>query len=89
MLITGSGTGAVESMIAALVPAQGRLLVVENGVYGERIAQICAQYGIAHERVVGRLDAALPTGTRSPRALDRGLVHARRPSCTTRPPPAG
>jgi 2-aminoethylphosphonate-pyruvate transaminase len=53
VLITGSGTAAVESMVAALVPAAGRLLVVENGVYGERISQICAQYQIAHERLVG------------------------------------
>jgi 2-aminoethylphosphonate-pyruvate transaminase len=29
------------------------LLVVENGVYGDRIAQICAQYGVAHERLTG------------------------------------
>lgn len=52
-LLTASGTGAVESMIASLVPADGRLLVVENGVYGERITRICLQYGIAHERVAG------------------------------------
>ncbi len=44
VLMTASGTGAVESMLAALVPESGRLLVVENGVYGERIAEICAQY---------------------------------------------
>ena len=74
-LITGSGTAAVESMVAALVPENGRLLIVENGVYGERIAHICAQYRIAHERVVGdwmhapdlgaiaaRLDAAAAAG---------------------------
>jgi 2-aminoethylphosphonate-pyruvate transaminase len=53
VLITGSGTAAVESMMAAVVPANGRLLIVENGVYGERMAQICAQYRIAHERVIG------------------------------------
>jgi 2-aminoethylphosphonate-pyruvate transaminase len=29
------------------------LLNLENGVYGDRIAQMCAQYGIAHERVIG------------------------------------
>jgi 2-aminoethylphosphonate-pyruvate transaminase len=62
VLMTASGTAAVESMVAALVPAQGRLLIAENGVYGERIAQICAQYSIAHERVVGEwmqpIDAA-------------------------------
>jgi 2-aminoethylphosphonate-pyruvate transaminase len=53
VLMTASGTAAVESMVAALVPQIGRLLIVENGVYGERIALICAQYGIAHERIVG------------------------------------
>ena len=53
VLMTASGTAAVESMVAAMVPQGGRLLIVENGVYGERIALICAQYGIAHERVVG------------------------------------
>ncbi|KVN39848.1 2-aminoethylphosphonate aminotransferase [Burkholderia ubonensis] len=49
VLMTGSGTAAVESMIAALVPQRGKLLVIENGVYGERIAQIATQYAIAQE----------------------------------------
>jgi 2-aminoethylphosphonate-pyruvate transaminase len=53
VLLTASGTAAVEAMVAALVPAGGRLLIVENGVYGERMAMICAQYGIDHERLVG------------------------------------
>jgi 2-aminoethylphosphonate-pyruvate transaminase len=53
VLLTGSGTAAVESMTAALVPANGRLLNLENGVYGDRIAQICSQYAISHERVIG------------------------------------
>jgi 2-aminoethylphosphonate-pyruvate transaminase len=53
VLMSASGTAAVESMVAALVPQGGRVLIVENGVYGDRIARICAQYGIPHERVVG------------------------------------
>jgi 2-aminoethylphosphonate-pyruvate transaminase len=53
VLMTGSGTAAVESMMASVVPEAGRVLIVENGVYGERIAQMCAQYRIAHERIVG------------------------------------
>jgi 2-aminoethylphosphonate-pyruvate transaminase len=52
-LVSASGTGAVESMVATLVPESGRVLVVENGVYGERIAQICARYRIAYERLTG------------------------------------
>ena len=51
VLMTGSGTAAVESMVAGIVPEGGRLLIVENGVYGERIAQIAKQYGIEHEVV--------------------------------------
>ena len=53
VLMTASGTGAVESMVASLVPEAGRVLNAENGVYGERMAQICAQYRIPCERVSG------------------------------------
>jgi 2-aminoethylphosphonate-pyruvate transaminase len=53
VLMTASGTAAVESMVSALVPERGRVLVVENGVYGERIAQICARYRVPHERLTG------------------------------------
>jgi 2-aminoethylphosphonate-pyruvate transaminase len=49
VLLTASGTAAVESMLAALIPQSGRALIVENGVYGERMTRICAQYGIAHQ----------------------------------------
>ena len=53
VLMTASGTAAVESMMAALAPESGRVLIVENGVYGERVAQICARYRVAHERLIG------------------------------------
>lgn len=75
-LLTGSGTAAVESMIAALVPHDGKLLVVQNGVYGERIVDIARQYGIAHEALVhdwtaepdlGRIAAQLEA--------DRAITH--------------
>lgn len=53
VLITASGTGAVESMVSTLVPQDGRVLVAENGVYGERIAEICARYRISFARMTG------------------------------------
>jgi 2-aminoethylphosphonate-pyruvate transaminase len=53
VLMSASGTAAVESMVAALVPQGGKVLIVENGVYGDRIARICVQYNIHHERLVG------------------------------------
>lgn len=46
VLLTGSGTAAVEAMVASCVPRDGRLLVVENGVYGERMRRIAAAHGI-------------------------------------------
>lgn len=46
VLLSGSGTAAVEAMLASLMPAAGRLLVLENGVYGARMAEIAACYDI-------------------------------------------
>jgi aspartate aminotransferase-like enzyme len=48
ILLTGSGTAAVEAMVASLVPRAGRLLVLESGVYGERLRRMAEIHGIAH-----------------------------------------
>jgi 2-aminoethylphosphonate-pyruvate transaminase len=53
VLMTGSGTAAVDSMMASLPPPDARVLVLANGVYGERMTQMCAQYRIAHEKLAG------------------------------------
>lgn len=47
VVMGGSGTLAVEAMLASLVPADGRLLVLENGVYGERMSEIARRHRIA------------------------------------------
>jgi 2-aminoethylphosphonate-pyruvate transaminase len=60
VLMTGSGTAAVDSMIATLPHQDARVLVLENGVYGERMTQMCVQYRIAHETLKGGwLDAPI------------------------------
>lgn len=41
VLLQGSGTFAVEAMIGSLIPREGEVLVLENGAYGRRIAEIC------------------------------------------------
>ena len=46
VLIGGSGTSALEAMIASLLPSDAHVLVLENGVYGERLSRIAAIYGI-------------------------------------------
>ncbi len=49
VLLTGSGTAAVEAMLSSLMPPYGELLILENGVYGERLRQIAAAHGIVHQ----------------------------------------
>jgi 2-aminoethylphosphonate-pyruvate transaminase len=46
VLLTGSGTAAVESAVASSVGEGGAILVVNNGVYGDRIAKMARVHGI-------------------------------------------
>lgn len=46
VLIAGPGTAAMEAAISSLVPTNGRLLVIDNGAYGERAGQIAAALGV-------------------------------------------
>lgn len=48
VVLSGSGTLAVEAMLCSLVPQDGKLLVLSNGVYGERMGRIAAAHGIPH-----------------------------------------
>ena len=45
-LLAGSGTAAVEAMILSGVKPGGKLLSIENGVYGERVSAIAKAAGI-------------------------------------------
>jgi 2-aminoethylphosphonate-pyruvate transaminase len=47
VLMQGSGTFAVESIIGTVVPEKGKLLVLPNGAYGDRIVQIAKTLKIA------------------------------------------
>ena len=48
VLLTGSGTCAVEAMLSTLAPNHAKTLVVANGVYGERIAAMLQAHGKPH-----------------------------------------
>ncbi|HCV20278.1 MAG: 2-aminoethylphosphonate--pyruvate transaminase [Arenicellales bacterium] len=47
--LQGSGTFAVEAMLITLVPRDGKVLLLINGAYGERMARICAYHQRAFE----------------------------------------
>ncbi len=72
ILMTGSGTCAVEAMISSLVPAGGALIVVSNGVYGDRIAKIARAHGIAVTEVLSD-----PSEAPDLAAVERAIVEAR------------
>ncbi|MGB0991953.1 MAG: 2-aminoethylphosphonate--pyruvate transaminase [Akkermansiaceae bacterium] len=48
VLMQGSGTFSVESMIGSVVPRDGKLLVLANGAYGDRLAKIADCLNINH-----------------------------------------
>lgn len=47
ILMQGSGTYVVESVISSAIPRDGKLLALVNGAYGRRIAQMARVHGIA------------------------------------------
>jgi 2-aminoethylphosphonate-pyruvate transaminase len=47
VVLTGSGTAAVEAMIASVPPAGATVLAVDNGHYGRRMHGIAAAHAIA------------------------------------------
>ncbi len=48
VLLAGSGTAAVEAALQSLVPRDGRVLVLVNGAYGRRMAEILLRLGRDH-----------------------------------------
>ena len=46
VLMPGSGTFAVESVIGSVIPPDGKILVLNNGAYGARISTISRMLGI-------------------------------------------
>ena len=48
-LLTGSGTAAMEAMLGSVVGTG--VLVLDNGVYGDRLAKMAAAYGIRCKRL--------------------------------------
>jgi 2-aminoethylphosphonate-pyruvate transaminase len=52
ILIQGSGTFGIESVISSSIPKTGHLLILVNGVYGDRIAKMAAIHAIPHTCLV-------------------------------------
>ncbi len=69
VLFTGSGTAAVEATVCAAVPRDRTLLVVTNGVYGDRIVRIARAHGIPTKTLAYDVTTPVPAGD-----VDRALA---------------
>lgn len=76
VLLQGSGTYCVEATIGASVRPEDKLLIVANGAYGERMAEIARYYHIDHI-LVSLHETALITGEVVRQALEAnpGITH--------------
>jgi 2-aminoethylphosphonate-pyruvate transaminase len=67
--VQGSGTFGIESVLSSVIPRDGRLLILTNGAYGERMVQIAKRGGLPHEIMRATEDTCIP-----PRAVREHLL---------------
>ena len=81
VLMQGSGTFAVEATLGSVIPPDGRVLVVDNGAYGQRMAKISERLRIDcsilthRETEPVRLDQVRRTLQEEPRITHVAMVH--------------
>jgi 2-aminoethylphosphonate-pyruvate transaminase len=84
VLMQGSGTFAIESVISSVLPRHGKLLVLINGAYGHRMAKIARTLGIATETLVFPESRPVdPDQTRRALGLDPAITHVGTIHCET------
>lgn len=84
VLIQGSGTFGVESVISSAIPAKGKLLALVNGAYGERIVQMAMRYGIPTEVLRWSEDESVePEAVKIALEADAAITHVVIVDCET------
>jgi 2-aminoethylphosphonate-pyruvate transaminase len=84
VLMQGSGTFAIESVISSVLPRDGKLLVLVNGAYGHRMAKIARTLRIATETLVfPEWRPVDPAEARQALARDRAITHVGTIQCET------
>jgi len=77
ILMQGSGTSCLEAVVSSTIPPDGKLLVIINGAYGRRIAQIASVLGIGTKR------SRLPWRPTNPSATSLSCTVRRQPASST------
>jgi len=84
VLMQGSGTFAIESVISSAIPRDGKLLVLVNGAYGRRIAQMARIHGIETEAIETPENRKIsPKAVAERLAASRGFTHVAVIHCET------
>ena len=65
VLLQGSGTFGVESVLASCIPPEGKLLVVANGAYGVRITLMATSRAFSNFKARSPFSAPSPEQRRS------------------------
>jgi 2-aminoethylphosphonate-pyruvate transaminase len=93
VLMQGSGTFAVESVISSIIPRSGKLLVAVNGAYGRRMAQISRTLTIETETIVSPESEPVSSNEienvlmRDPAITHVGIIHCETTSGILNPAP--
>ena len=84
VLLQGSGTFGVEAVFQTCVPPQGKVAVLSNGAYGERMAQMLAHARIDHAVVRTGEDVPLDAAAlKTYLASDPAVTHVAAVHCET------
>jgi 2-aminoethylphosphonate-pyruvate transaminase len=84
VLMQGSGTFAIESVISSAIPRDGKLLVLVNGAYGRRIVQMARIHGIETETIETPENRRIsPKAVAERLAASRGFTHVAVIHCET------
>ncbi|MCW8331286.1 2-aminoethylphosphonate--pyruvate transaminase [Photobacterium sp. SDRW27] len=84
VLMQGSGTASVEATIGSVIPRDGKLLVINNGTYGERIGQIAHYLNISHHIVdLGEVEQPDVDALAAILAQDTTITHVAMVHCET------
>lgn len=51
VLFCGSGTVCIDSCLNSLLPEDGKALIINNGAYSARAAEICEFYGLPYSEL--------------------------------------
>ena len=84
ILMQGSGTFGIESVISSVIPPSGKLLVVVNGAYGRRMVQIAQVLHIDHVTLTcPENERAEPAEVAAALAANPGVTHVAIVHCET------